>query len=178
MMSAHVMPTPLEPTPQERLTTTRNAIIRHMARGDDASQTYAEDESKIHGYTDSVSGGVRPGHGHSDSNWSVIKKTVAVWWHHHPAHVAFDVATPVVESYTRNHPLKVLGIAAGLGAAAVWIKPWRLVSMGGLAALALRSTNITGAVFSMLTPSRVPSAPSRGSDNSASDNYRNNKDIP
>ena len=177
-MSAEVMPTPIEPTPQERLATTRKAIIRHMTRGDVASQTYAADGSQNHSITDSDSDSIGTGNGHGDSNWSVIKKTVLAWWHHHPAHVAFDVAKPVVESYTRHHPLKVLGIAAGLGAAAVWIKPWRLVSVGGLAALAIRSTNITGAVFSMLTPSRVPSGSARGSDNSNSDNYRINKDIP
>ncbi len=173
-MSVSVMPMPLEPTPQERLSASRKAIIRHMARGDDASQTYAAADASEHynandSATDPASSG--HGHGHCDSDWNVIKKSARAWWHHHPAHVAFDVAKPVVESYTRNHPLTVLGIAAGLGAAAVWIKPWRLVSMGGLAGLAMRSTNVSGAVFSMLTSSRTPRNPSpatRASDSSNS----------
>ena len=153
MMSAHVMPMPLEPTPQERLILSRKAIVRHMTRDDDTSQTYAADGSRPYNTSDNASDATGTGHSHGNSNWNVIKKSAQAWWHHHPAHVAFDVAKPVVESYTRKHPLQVLGIATGLGAAAVWIKPWRLVSVGGLAALALRSTNISSAVFSMFTSS-------------------------
>ena len=153
MMSAHVTPTPLEPTPQERLILSRKAIIRHMTRDDDTSQTYAADGSRQYNTSDSASDATGTGHSHGNSNWNVIKKSARAWWHHHPAHVAFDVAKPVVESYTRKHPLQVLGIATGLGAAAVLIKPWRLVSVGGLAALAMRSTNISGTIFSMLTSS-------------------------
>jgi hypothetical protein len=175
-MSASDMSMPLELTPQERLASSRKAIIRHMTRGDDGSQKYAPDGS--HHDNDGATDRAGSGGCHGDSNWNVIKNTARAWWHHHPANVAFDVAKPVVESYTRNHPLKVLGIAAGLGAAAVWIKPWRLVSIGGLAALAMRSTNISGAVFSMLTSWRTPSSAARTCDGSNSDKYQINKDIP
>ena len=176
MMSVHVMPTPLEPTPQERLAISRKAIIRHMTRGDDLSQTYAADGT--HNANDGAADQAGVAHGHGDSNWDVIKKAAQAWWHHHPANVAFDVAKPVVESYTRNHPLKVLGIAAGLGAAAVWIKPWRLVSMGGLAVAAMRSTNISGAIFSVLTSSRTQSPDTKVSDSSSNEKCPLNKDIP
>ena len=178
MMSAHVMPTPLEPTPQERLAISRKAIIWHMTRGDEASPTYAADGSRQYKTNDDASDQTGTGHSHGDSNWDVIKKTAQAWWHHHPANVAFDVAKPVVESYTRNHPLKVLAIAAGLGAAAIWIKPWRLVSMGGLAVAAMRSTNISGAIFSVLTSSRTQSPGNKVSDSSSNEKYPLNKDIP
>ena len=178
MMPAHVMPMPLEPTPQERLILSRKAIVRHMTRDDDTSQTYAADGSRPYNTNDSASDATGTGNSHGNSNWNLIKKSARAWWHHHPAHVAFDVAKPVVESYTRKHPLQVLGIATGLGAAAVWIKPWRLVSVGGLAALAMRSTNISGAVFSMLTPSRTPSPGTKASDSSTNHKYPLNKDIP
>ena len=177
-MSASDVHMPLESTPQERLAASRKAIVRHMERGDDASQTSAADGTDTYNANGGTTDTVGSRHGHGNSHWNVIKKAAWAWWHHHPANVAFDVAKPVVESYTRNHPLKVLGIAAGLGAAAVWIKPWRLVSVGGLTALAMRSTNISGAIFSMLTPSRTPAPATKASEVSNSHKFQINKDIP
>ena len=162
------MSIPLALTPQERLAASRKAIIWHMTRGDDAAQTYAADGTDTFNANGGATDTDGSRHRHDNSHWSVIKKAARAWWHHHPANVAFDVAKPVVESYTRNHPIKVLGIAAGLGAAVVWIKPWRLVSVGGLTALAMRSTNISGAIFSMLTPSRTPAPATRASEVSKS----------
>ena len=46
-----------------------------------------------------------------------------------------DILKPVVASYAKSDPIKTLGIAAGLGAAIIVFKPWRLISMGGLLAL-------------------------------------------
>lgn len=142
-----------------------------MARDDDARQTYTADGTE----TDNVNGGAaNPAssrHDYDNSHWNMIKKAAKAWWHHHPANVALDVAKPVVESYTRNHPLKVLGISAGLGAVVVWVKPWRLVSVGGLTALALRSTNISGAIFSMLMSSRTTAPMTRASEVSKSTKF-------
>jgi ElaB/YqjD/DUF883 family membrane-anchored ribosome-binding protein len=45
------------------------------------------------------------------------------------------VLQPIVESYTKTNPLKTLGIAAGLGAAVVVLKPWRLITLGSLLAV-------------------------------------------
>lgn len=46
-----------------------------------------------------------------------------------------DILKPVVASYAKSHPVKTLGIAAGLGAAIIVFKPWRLISIGGLLAV-------------------------------------------
>ena len=46
-----------------------------------------------------------------------------------------DILKPVVASYAKSDPIKTLGIAAGLGAAIIVFKPWRLISIGGLLAL-------------------------------------------
>ena len=170
-MSASDVHMPLESTPQERLAASRKAIVRHMERGDQTSQRFSTGAINTDNANEGFADSGDSAHSQGDSNWSVIKKSARAWWHHHPAHVAIDVAKPVVESYARNHPLKVLGIAAGFGAAAVWIKPWRLVSVGSLTALALRSTNITGAVLSMLTSSRAPSPASRDSGSFKSHGY-------
>lgn len=170
-MSASDIHMQLESTPQERLAASRKAIVRHMERGDTASQRNLIDSTDNYNANDggADSAGSRDSLG--ESNWSVIKKSALAWWNHHPAHIAIDIAKPVVESYTRKHPFKVLGFAAGLGVATVWIKPWRLVSMGGLTALALRSTNVTGAVLSMLTSARSPAPAYKASSSPKSDVY-------
>lgn len=46
-----------------------------------------------------------------------------------------DILKPVVVSYAKSDPIKTLGIAAGLGAAIVVLKPWRLLTLGGLLAM-------------------------------------------
>jgi hypothetical protein len=46
-----------------------------------------------------------------------------------------DILKPVVASYAKSDPVKMLGIAAGLGAAIVVLKPWRLLTLGGLLAV-------------------------------------------
>jgi hypothetical protein len=45
------------------------------------------------------------------------------------------ILKPVVISYAKTHPVKTLGIAAGVGAAIVVLKPWRLITLGSLLAL-------------------------------------------
>ena len=48
----------------------------------------------------------------------------------------FQIFQPVVTGYAKTNPMKTLGIAAGIGAAVVVLKPWRLITLGSLLALA------------------------------------------
>ncbi len=50
------------------------------------------------------------------------------------------IMQPVVASYAKTHPVRTLGIAAGVGAALVVLKPWRLITLGSLLAV-LRARN-------------------------------------
>ena len=45
------------------------------------------------------------------------------------------ILQPVVASYAKSNPLKTFGIAAGVGAAVVILKPWRLMTLGSLLAV-------------------------------------------
>lgn len=47
----------------------------------------------------------------------------------------FQIFQPVVTGYAATNPMKTLGIAAGIGAAIVVLKPWRLITVGSLLAL-------------------------------------------
>jgi ElaB/YqjD/DUF883 family membrane-anchored ribosome-binding protein len=47
----------------------------------------------------------------------------------------FQIFQPVVTGYAKSNPFKTLGIAAGIGAAVVVLKPWRLITLGSLIAV-------------------------------------------
>lgn len=47
----------------------------------------------------------------------------------------FHVFQPIVTDYAKANPMKTLGIAAGIGATIVVLKPWRLITIGSLLAV-------------------------------------------
>ncbi|MES2979650.1 MAG: hypothetical protein V4731_14595 [Pseudomonadota bacterium] len=138
------------PTPKQRLDATREALLQHMYRNQrEAQRDDAHDEAEEAEYQRS--------HAHSSGPlasvsalWHTATHAAKAWWDSHPAHMAVDVAQPFIGKYGKTHPLKLLGIAAGLGAAVVLARPWRLISFTGLAVAALKSTQFTGLVSSML----------------------------
>jgi hypothetical protein len=133
----------LTPTPQERLAISRKAIVRTMNR----------DRPQGHDDADPVSAESGESWEQMDGNWGIFKQAVKAWWHHHPANLALDVAKPLLGEYARIHPVKLLGISAGIGAMAVLLKPWRLVSLGGVLLATMKSSDISGVVHSMLSAS-------------------------
>lgn len=145
------------PTAQDRLAASRKAIVRHMAR-----DRQAHDGSHDHAYVD-----VDPHTPRSAGKWGNFKHAIYSWWHHHPAKVALDFGRPVVGRYAESHPLKLVGIAAGVGAAVVILRPWRLVSLGGLLLAALKSSQLSGVMLSMLSDPSPDYSKARGNRNSS-----------
>jgi hypothetical protein len=47
----------------------------------------------------------------------------------------FHVLKPIVANFVKTDPLKTLGVAAGIGAAIVVLKPWRLITIESLLAV-------------------------------------------
>ncbi len=138
------MATPM-PTPQERLAISRKAMVRHMTRDKRAAQdAYAEE---AHDVEDAARH-----HSAADGTWRVVKHAMRTWWHHHPVNVALDIARPVLGQYAREHPMKLVGIAAGVGVATVLLRPWRLVSVGSVVAATLKSPQLPNFFLSMLSP--------------------------
>jgi hypothetical protein len=134
-------------TPQERLAISRKAIVRHMTRDSKhAADAHRDDYD-----------GLPDERAQPQGTWAIAKHAIKSWWHYHPAHVAFDLARPVIDRFAHERPFKLLGIAAGVGAAAVVLRPWRLVSLGGLALGALKSSEMSSVVLSMLSRSHTDS---------------------
>jgi hypothetical protein len=132
-------------SPSQRLDRSRQAIVRYMAY----DELEAHGPSGDHG----SSAGAIDG---SASSWGVFKQVAASWWRGHPAHLALDIAKPLLQTYAADKPLQLLGISAGLGAAAVLLRPWRLISLAGLAATVMKSTPMSGVVHSLLSAGRKP----------------------
>jgi hypothetical protein len=82
---------------------------------------------------------------------SGISRAAKAWWAHQPAHLAVDFARPVLGRYAERQPLKLLGIAAGVGAAAVLLRPWRLISVGAVLLAAVKSVAVPSVLMSMLS---------------------------
>ena len=131
-----------EPTPLERLAASRKALIRHMS-GDDRRPEDHDDFD-----------GDEPFHAASSGAWETVRHAMRAFWRKHPVGVAIDLARPVIGKYAEEQPFKLLGISAGIGAAAVLLRPWRLVSLGAVLVAALKSSELSNMLFSMLATAR------------------------
>lgn len=141
-------------SPQERLAASRKALVRHMSR--DARHDSRDHRDSPDSQPAQDMAGEQPAKGSSNSGFSsrtlrLLKRGLRSWWRHHPANFAVSVAQPLLGRYARQSPLRLLAISAGVGAALVVIKPWRLVSMGGIALATLKSSEFSGLLMSMLS---------------------------
>lgn len=132
------------PTPQERLANSRKAIVGHMLGGT-SRKNRTEQDREGHDFNQSA----------GTSRWSNFRNAVASWWQHHPAHVALDIAQPLIGKYANEQPLKLLGIAAAAGALIMLVRPWRMVTLGGVLLAAVKSSGVSSALLSMLSSPRA-----------------------
>lgn len=138
-------------TPEQRLASSRQAIVSYMTRQGDESGSGegAFGHSANHAGGSSVT-----------SVWKALRRATLAWWRHHPAHLAIDVAVgmakPVLGKYAHQKPLQLLGISAAVGAAAVLVRPWRLVSVTGLLLATVKSSGLTPALLSLISAPPEP----------------------
>jgi hypothetical protein len=109
---------------QARLVHTRQALLAQMRR---------------HAPPQRESGAQADGQGSQDSLWAVLRR----WWQDHPASGVLELVAPALQGYTRAYPGRTLTLAAGLGAALVLLRPWRLLPLTALALTTARSMPVT-----------------------------------
>lgn len=80
-----------------------------------------------------------------------VQHALRMWWRYHPAHMAVDVAAPVLRVYARRKPWQLVGISAGIGAAVVFLRPWKLVSLTTLAVAIVKSSQLSHVVLSAMS---------------------------
>lgn len=126
----------------QRLAASRQAIVRDMnGKGPESGAPELEDNNE-----DVSESGIDA----SSGSWDLVKQVASSWWRSHPAHLALDVTTPLMQDFAREQPVKLLGIAAATGAAVVLFRPWRLISLTGVALALLKSTEMSGVVRSLM----------------------------
>ncbi|MEO6018360.1 MAG: hypothetical protein ABIP46_13980 [Polaromonas sp.] len=135
------MTQPPEISPQEKLIASRRAIVRYMRDGDSAGHGSP-------GESDYEGDAAPPA---DAGKWQFFKHAVHSWWQHHPAQLALSLGKPTLSRYAEEKPLRLLGIAAVAGAAAVWIRPWRLVSITSLLLATLKSSEVSALALSLLS---------------------------
>lgn len=147
MSSAMDKDLPSRPTPQQRLAKSREAIAASLGQGagpHDDNDMGAERGQAATGEGSKASGKSRPGW------WPVFSSLASTWWSRHPLNAVAHMARPVIASYARREPVKLLGAAALAGAVIVVVRPWRLISAGALLAAALRPSEISAFAMTML----------------------------
>lgn len=128
-------------TPQERLALSRKAIFKHMNR-------HHRDHGLEMDRDADTSDSAEP---FKHGRLGALRQAIRVWWFRHPASSAVELARPLLGDYARVHPFRLLGMAAAVGATAVLVRPWRMMSVGGLLAAAVKSSGLSGILFSLLT---------------------------
>ncbi len=138
-----------EATPQARLAASRQTILHLMnARGEPhrGEPQPGPREQAFIGHSPDM-----PATAPSRSAWQTVRRALRVWWYNHPAQLALELGKPVLSKYAQEKPLQLLGISAAVGAAIIVLKPWRLVSVTSLAMTAIKSSQVSGVLLSLLT---------------------------
>jgi hypothetical protein len=133
----------------DRLARSRLAIVQHIHRKD-RKQEMREEMSET--AREAASAEWEDDRGESGPmGWiGRAQRALSAWWRYHPAHMAADIATPVLASYARRKPAQMLGIAALAGAVLVFARPWRLMSASALILALVKSSHLPGLLMSVM----------------------------
>jgi hypothetical protein len=130
---------PLSPA-ADKLARSRRAILEHIARRErrhDPRQETAPGFSEGYAFTGEAPRD--PG-----SGWfGHLRHAARTWWRYHPAHMAVDLASPLMRSYAERKPLQLLAISLAAGAALTFARPWRLISLTTLVVALLKSSQLS-----------------------------------
>ena len=153
-------------TPQERLANSRKALVRHMTRNQPSGRAVpANVDASSLGAGVGVDGNPDFSAAHFDPKaadnssdgqnrstvFSLAQQALMTWWQHHPAHLAVDIARPLLSQFAEKKPVRLLAIAAVVGALLVLFKPWRMVTPAGVLLGTLKSSGLFNMLLSLLS---------------------------
>ena len=145
----------------DKLARTRLAILEHVQGRDRRAERTARD-SRAGADTPGADGGRPFADGPYESydprqprgarSWmGRAERAARTWWQHHPAHMAVEVATPVLQAYAQRHPGRLVAAAAVTGAVLMLARPWRLISVTTIVVALLKSANLPNVLMSALS---------------------------
>jgi hypothetical protein len=129
----------------DKLASSRQAILEHIARRqrkhdprEEHAETFGEAEAYA-AYPDEDDEPVDYGEG-----WFAhMRHALSAWWRYHPAHMVVDLASPLMRGYARRKPWQLLGISLAAGAVVTFARPWKLISIGTLLLVVLKSAPLS-----------------------------------
>lgn len=130
-------------TAKQRLAISRNAISRHMSRG------------RVHRDEDDIDDAGNDPTLAQRGTWGKLKFLARSWWRNHPANYAVQIARPSIDDYAAKEPFKLVGLAAAVGAAAMVIKPWKILPLTALLLAPLKSSGFTSTAVALFAPPNV-----------------------
>ncbi|MBK6008598.1 hypothetical protein JJB11_21055 [Ramlibacter ginsenosidimutans] len=65
------------------------------------------------------------------------------WWRYHPAHMAVDLAEPLLQKYAQRKPMQMLGVSFAAGALLMLARPWKLISVTTVIVALLKSSQLS-----------------------------------
>lgn len=132
---------------KQRLAISRYAITRHMSRG--RVQPEGSDQGD-----EATEDPVLAQRG----TWGKLKFLARSWWRNHPANYALQLARPSIDDYAAKEPFKMVGMAAAVGAAAMVIKPWKILPLTALLLAPLKSSGFTSTAVALFAPPHAEDA--------------------
>jgi hypothetical protein len=136
----------------DKLAQSRRAILEHVARRhrkhdprEETERTYDD----MGGYAEDDQEPQDVG----DGWFGHMKHAARTWWRYHPAHMAVDLATPMLRSYARRKPGQLLAISLAAGAALTFARPWKLISLTTLAVALLKSSQLSSLLMAAASAS-------------------------
>lgn len=130
---------------QERLAISRRALVNQLQGGKRAPVQPGEASDEA--YT----GNPRRAGLLDRFPWASVARNVGErWWRRHPANAAGQLARPLLERYARKQPFKLVAAASAVGALAVLVKPWRLLSVTAVLAAVLKTSDVADMVNSVM----------------------------
>lgn len=150
-------------TPSQRLALSRERLRRAMSSdGSGRGRKQGSSEGPSDASQTDTGGGA----------FSTFVQLATHWWESHPlreaAHIASNVAAPAAEALlapmARRHPWRLVLIAAGVGGAIVWARPWRWLPQAALSSALVSSIwprgglsrwLASGGLISLLTSTEV-----------------------
>lgn len=132
----------------DRLARSRQAIIAHIARRE---RRHDPREEGARWQTDEGDGTRREPPPRGASLFERARHATGIWWRHHPAHMALEVATPLIASYAGRKPVQFIAVAALAGAALTLTRPWRLISVTTLLVAVVKATQLPSVLMSAMS---------------------------
>lgn len=143
---------------KERLTLSRRALVNQLrgglpetARASHHASGDGDGDGDDNYDNEAYVGKSRPSGLLDRFAWTSMAKRVGQrWWRRHPANTVSQLAQPLLHHYAREQPLKLVSIAAAVGAMAVLVKPWRLLSVTAVLAAIMKTSDLADVVNTLM----------------------------